>query len=479
MKVLQPPYVGAQDVFILGAGFSRAISESMPLMKELNHTVANRLGQDYRRLSASFDGDFELTMTFLAQAHPWLKESERLRNKALFLEASEAIGKDIEAAMNQACSHPCPEWLVRFAHYLHDHRCTVITLNYDTLLERAFQAIELGQQPKGQPLHFVDPRALFPIDFQAPGLGVPKLRTATVLKLHGSTNWFYSGRSQYFGEPLRYRHPTGWSPALMISEPELAGRFPLIVPPVADKLGYFQNEAVQYLWSYASAALKNCRTSHGRLFLVGYSLPATDLTMRFLLGSDTQGGELEMVPVNNVTDINSQINQLFPKRYQITCKYQGNKAVERMVDGLSSEYASLMASLEKNAGGPVEERIRATLVPGCPLSIPKRRGRFRIGEFYASGMTIITGAANVNTFISWDCLEALVPKLKQMNSPVRVFGNHDPDYHGIPRFVEDCLASWFTRSMGPWITGLLAAAGIVNLEETVYETVFTSELKRP
>src|ERR1019366_6423058 len=95
--ILQSP-----DVFILGAGFSRAISESMPLMKDLDSKVADRLGADtYRRISSSFDGDLELAMTFLAQGHPWLKESDRLRNRALFLEASTAIAREIDAAMDE------------------------------------------------------------------------------------------------------------------------------------------------------------------------------------------------------------------------------------------------------------------------------------------------------------------------------------------------------------------------------------------
>src|ERR1035441_8214961 len=128
----------SQDVFILGAGFSRAISDSMPLMRELNRRLADRLGPDYLRISSEFDDDFELAMTFLAQGHPWLKESDRLRNKALFLDASQAIAREIEASTDQVLEHLWPEWLVRFVHYLHDGGCTVVTLKYETLLQRAF-----------------------------------------------------------------------------------------------------------------------------------------------------------------------------------------------------------------------------------------------------------------------------------------------------------------------------------------------------
>jgi hypothetical protein len=90
-------------------------------------------------------------------------------------------------------------------------------------------------------------------------------------------------------------------------------------------------------------------------------------------------------------------------------------------------------------------------------------------------MTVVSRQAGVRTFIRWDCLEDLVPMLLKMTSPRRIFGNHDPDYHGEPRFVEDCLASWFTRSVAPLVAGLLAAAGIIRVEERLYQTEFTMQ----
>jgi hypothetical protein len=85
------PLWANEDVFVLGAGFSRAISAEMPLMKELSHKVAARLGKTFKKVASSFNNEVELTMTFLAQGHPWLAEAERLRNRALFLEASAAV----------------------------------------------------------------------------------------------------------------------------------------------------------------------------------------------------------------------------------------------------------------------------------------------------------------------------------------------------------------------------------------------------
>ena len=289
-----------------------------------------------------------------------------------------------------------------------------------------------------------------------------------MLKLHGSTNWFYSGRSEYFGEPVRYRHLAGWSSDDLIGrQPELAGRSPLIVPPVADKLGYFQNEAVQHLWTRASEALLSCQSASGRLFLIGYSLPATDLTMRFLLSGATQPtgkGAVRLIPVNVFREVSHHLSRLLPSCYTIGREFFGERPVEEMVDALLREQREFVASLEARPEGPVQRRIRATVTPGKPLPVPGRAESFSIDAFHGSGIMLACGPAGVSTFVPWGCLEELVPKLSQMTSPQRVFGNHDPDYSGEPRFIEDCLTSWFTRSLAPWVAGLLEAAAIFRIE---------------
>lgn len=171
----------------------------------------------------------------------------------------------------------CPTWLVRLVHYMHYHQATVITLNYDTLLERAFSEIRTGQRPDGVN-YVLDEMNLHPIEFSVSGMAPDRCPTAELLKLHGSINWWYSGRQSYFGEPIRLHRAGGWLRSPLKPEDPL-GRSRLIVPPLADKLGYFDNEAIRYLWMRARATLRGAK----RIFCVGYSLPQTDLTFRFLL----------------------------------------------------------------------------------------------------------------------------------------------------------------------------------------------------
>src|SRR5690348_13231835 len=57
-----------------------------------------------------------------------------------------------------------------------------------------------------------------------------------------------SGRPQYFGEPIHYRYTGRWSKPETGDEFGRSARVPLIVPPLADKLGYFENEDIRFMW---------------------------------------------------------------------------------------------------------------------------------------------------------------------------------------------------------------------------------------
>jgi len=79
------------DAFLLGAGFSKAVSRSMPLTTELGREIAGRLqaqGHDTSAPSELYEGDFEAWLTQLAEGRPWTAEAGALRDRALFLDAS-------------------------------------------------------------------------------------------------------------------------------------------------------------------------------------------------------------------------------------------------------------------------------------------------------------------------------------------------------------------------------------------------------
>ena len=69
----------ARDVFILGAGFSKAIATQMQTMVELGEEVRERLSDEVDLASAipaSLGDNIELWMTYLSQPQPWLREPD-------------------------------------------------------------------------------------------------------------------------------------------------------------------------------------------------------------------------------------------------------------------------------------------------------------------------------------------------------------------------------------------------------------------
>jgi hypothetical protein len=82
------------DVFLLGAGFSKAVSTEMPITSELGraalglYKLKDSISPEIRRL---IEEDFENALVFLASDKPWLPESENLRHKALFLDLTKRL----------------------------------------------------------------------------------------------------------------------------------------------------------------------------------------------------------------------------------------------------------------------------------------------------------------------------------------------------------------------------------------------------
>ena len=138
------------DVFVLGAGFSRAVSEEMPLTADLFDPCINAMPQvlgdaDGELVAAftRFDKNLETWLTWLASEHPWLDEPSSLRHRATFAAVSHAIAGVILGAQNnvlrQFAEGP-PDWLSELVAVWAAADTTVITFNYDALVEKAFEA---------------------------------------------------------------------------------------------------------------------------------------------------------------------------------------------------------------------------------------------------------------------------------------------------------------------------------------------------
>lgn len=254
-------------VFVLGAGVSR--TAGLPLAGELLGEVCeNALAPDAReeldafleyviptfsREHANYP-DVEEFLSLLEVAEQWTKiqptgvrfprrRLSRLKRTFLLAMAGflwrghEAVGKD----------HP----IALLAQHLEDGD-VVITFNYDLTMERAADHWEYG----------------------------PRLNKETVvlLKPHGSIDWFHADDADSTAPDMNelfvdFTQFAGWQ----FDEQALAGKMPVIVPPVPGKTIELQDLAD--IWRSAARALMQAEG----ISIIGYSLPDADKLTRFVL----------------------------------------------------------------------------------------------------------------------------------------------------------------------------------------------------
>ena len=168
-----------------------------------------------------------------------------------------------------------------------------------------------------------------------------------MLKLHGSLNWFYSGQSLSAGETIYYVGPYRWRHYAVASAREWTFKDdfevkqmewastmqPLIVPPLAEKSAYFQHNVIRGIWGNAANALLTA----DRVFCLGYSLPATDTMVRFLLQSSHPVHDTPLYVVNKQGDgqkVACHFRKMLPSCYQIDETYISTSADDEPIPRL-------------------------------------------------------------------------------------------------------------------------------------------------
>jgi len=161
MPIVAPSY-NAQarsplpHVFIVGAGFSKAINAAMPTLLELGRKIAAELpkrGSFSSLPVAAKDsllrgsiplGDLETWLSTLASPAPFVSEAEAHYNAGIFSEIARLIGDEIDESESivLASAPDPPDWLQRLVRLWNGVGTTIITFNYDTLVEHAATFIQ-------------------------------------------------------------------------------------------------------------------------------------------------------------------------------------------------------------------------------------------------------------------------------------------------------------------------------------------------
>ena len=273
------------DVFFLGAGFSKAIDEHFPLMSDLTKEI---IGEQYSKLPdygrkeflpESCKNNFESLLTYLATDLPWKTENERCLDNILYIHIAKQI-KDFFS--NGSLYHNTTQNLTYkpLWQYIMNNNSPVITLNYDLIVEKNLILCEKDNPrvalytKSGE--HYEPYYRGKIVDIANTVKDLMSMTNAMpeILKLHGSANWYYNGddtHSQIYCSD---------------NETEIEQRLvevykPFIVPPVLDKTKFYKNNTIQLLWNSAFKYIAKAQ----KIYIIGFSFPTTDLSVKYLFES--------------------------------------------------------------------------------------------------------------------------------------------------------------------------------------------------
>jgi len=323
-----------RDVFVLGAGFSRKVSTSMPLTRDLFSLCEIQMKKGKAKVlqdAEVMDGysrlgrNFELWLTWLASDQPWMTEIIRLRNRAAFSEIAEALGNVILESQNVAVGKKfMPPWLADLIRAWSNRSTTVITLNYDAILEKAYS---IASSYPASLLYSFRPQPML----GATPTGRGPNQRFQLYKLHGSITWYIypfgdSGTSVYgpIYDPELKRDWGETDGPFEVSE-RAGARRPLIVPPLLTKDSYFVRPELRDQWLRAEAALRQAE----RLFILGYSFPDADQSMRFLLDRTHPRCEVTIIDID--PDVGKRGRRLLKPRPILT-RTSGTAAIPDFVN---------------------------------------------------------------------------------------------------------------------------------------------------
>ncbi|MFJ8894524.1 hypothetical protein ACIRCZ_08070 [Leifsonia sp. NPDC102414] len=290
-----------RPVYVLGAGFSKAIHRAMPITNELGEALASRLGSQVSfdlRVGQSFEDWLTLQMTPL----PFLESYENATRAAHGAHIVAEIAHVLDETMAVASTSECPLWLRQLVALWHQERAVILTFNYDTLIERAVN----GNPPTttstdGQVHYVMGDHVVFPAPPapQAQFLGDMGAghtdQSFEILKLHGSLAWYWAAGDSSGSTLIRIREKQVFGSLVpMTPDSDFDGATKLdryLVPPITSKDGFYSSYLSHTLWRQARSLV----AAASEITLMGYSLPAEDRVASQLVNQAPKDAKVSVV----------------------------------------------------------------------------------------------------------------------------------------------------------------------------------------
>ena len=202
------------QVFLLGAGFSCAANSTMPTMRTLMDSLKRTSDEERWPAAISTDlpgaHDLESWLDSLAVAQPYRTDVENAEAAGLFRRVTAWLGDYLSDIQWKSFENGYPPWLIRLLTHWQNTQCTVITMNYDTIIERCVDAHhdDIGLSDAGAlPASNIRATPMTPASaFRGVGRldGGAPVQSFRLAKLHGSLDWMYPGAAAADCQSIRW-----------------------------------------------------------------------------------------------------------------------------------------------------------------------------------------------------------------------------------------------------------------------------------
>lgn len=258
-----------KQVFVLGAGFSKSYAEEMPVLKDFKRRIIevktnqtsypelSNFAENYYRLSNRFEDirNIEFLATVILSKNIFVNHEEQFKYLKLKHEVLKFI-KDMIFDVPELS--PNNDFLLRqFLLNVRAKQATIISFNYDLLIERAIRQSQTN-------IH-LDYAGLTSYPHHNPRFhqSVP----IELIKLHGSLNWFkVKGSESISLDTVKIVNEN--DPFSGIHKHDI----PVYIPMTHAKDSFLTGSLYSTLWARAIEKLEQATEIH----FIGYGFPATD-----------------------------------------------------------------------------------------------------------------------------------------------------------------------------------------------------------